>query len=651
MRGAEESRADGGARSRVSLEASHSGSFRRSHTLEAARVGRPLPPEFVALAAGGVAPGALLTALADADHAGCEPFDALLASGALPERDLVGRLARGLGVALYDTELAPPAPIDAETFANAMRTGTLALSDADARQVMVVAARGLSVAGLARLSALHATEGGRVALLGPADFADLTIACAGRALAEAASTGPALVAPELTVAHGMPKIDARARTLLFVVAVAVVVAAFVSPMVFAACASAVGGLFFVMNAFRLAIALTPARPERPLLLRSEQSLPIYTVLVALAREAAIVPDLLDALERLDYPPAKLDIKLLVEADDRETLGALDARPPRAGIEVLKLPPGGPRTKPRALNAGLMAARGRFLTVFDAEDRPEPDQLRRALDAFGTSPETVACVQARLAIDNHGDGWLARQFRIEYAALFDVVVPALAALDLPIPLGGTSNHFRTAALRTVGGWDAGNVTEDADLGLRLARRGWSTRAVDSVTWEEAPATPGLWIRQRTRWMKGYMVTAVVHGRRSGDLVRRLGVRRFVAAHLVVGGVAATALAYPAVVVGLLVALCTGALLAPSASLAEQTLATFHVTNLLAGYAVGLACGWIGVDRRGPSSLAVDLLTMPFYWLLVGVAAWRALGQIVFDSATHWEKTAHGLSSRRASGAQR
>lgn len=650
MRGGGDTRAEGGARSRASVDAAQLAPTRRPHTLEAARAGRAPPGEFAALAALGVAPGALLAAMAEAERADCQPFDALLASAGLPERELVARLARGLGVELYHPDAAPQRPIDAETFANAMRTGVLALPSADRRPLIVVSARGASVASLARLSALRA-EAGRMVLLGPADFADLAVACAGSALAAAAAAGPAAVAPELTVAHGMPHIGPRTRLALFLFAASLGTAALVSPLVFAACASAVGALFFAMNAFRLAIALTPARSERPLLFRPERSLPLYTVLVALAREAAIVPDLLDALERLDYPAAKLDIKLLVEADDRETLGALALRPPRPGIEVLKLPPGGPRTKPRALNAGLLAARGRFLTVFDAEDRPEPDQLRRALDAFGVGGDAVACVQARLAIDNHADGWLARQFRIEYAALFDVAIPGLAALNLPIPLGGTSNHFRTAALRTVGGWDAGNVTEDADLGLRLARRGWSTRAVDSVTWEEAPATTGLWIRQRTRWMKGYMVTAIVHGRQSRDLLRQLGALRFVGAHLVVGGVAATALAYPAVLGGILVALCTGALFAPSASLVEETLAAFHVLNLVTGYAVGLACGWIGVDRRGPASLALDLLTMPIYWLLVGVAAWRALGQIVFDRATHWEKTAHGLSTRRAAAAQR
>jgi cellulose synthase/poly-beta-1,6-N-acetylglucosamine synthase-like glycosyltransferase len=316
------------------------------------------------------------------------------------------------------------------------------------------------------------------------------------------------------------------------------------------------------------------------------------------------------------------------------------------VEVLLLPPGGPKTKPRALNAGLLAARGRLLTVFDAEDRPEPGQLRLALDAVRKGPENLACVQARLAIDNLDDGWLARHFAIEYAALFDVCLPALATLGLPIALGGTSNHFRTSALRTVGGWDPGNVTEDADLGLRLSRLGWTTRTIASTTFEEAPARLWPWIRQRTRWMKGYMATAVVHGRALPDLARRLDPLSLVASQLLIGGVAATALAYPCVIAALLWGAVSGSLFAPAASVAGAALAGVHATNLVIGFATGLACGWMGIDRRGPQRLAVDLVTMPVYWLLVGFAAWRALFQLVCARTTHWEKTAHGVSTRRA-----
>jgi cellulose synthase/poly-beta-1,6-N-acetylglucosamine synthase-like glycosyltransferase len=112
------------------------------------------------------------------------------------------------------------------------------------------------------------------------------------------------------------------------------------------------------------------------------------------------------------------------------------------------------------------------------------------------------VQARLCIDTR-TSWLARYFTAEYAGQFDVVLPKLAALGLPLPLGGSSNHFRTVTLREVGGWDPHNVTEDADLGMRLARFGYRSGVVASSTYEEAPADIGRWLGQRTRWFKGWM----------------------------------------------------------------------------------------------------------------------------------------------------
>ena len=209
---------------------------------------------------------------------------------------------------------------------------------------------------------------------------------------------------------------------------------------------------------------------------SERGLPVYTIIVALYREAAAVEGLVAALRELDYPPEKLDIKLVIEADDLETGIALLRLNLGAPFEIITAPAVGPRTKPKALNAALPFARGTFTAVYDAEDRPEPDQLRRALDVFLSAGDDLACVQASLTIDNTDDRWLARLFTAEYAAQFDLFLPGLAALELPLPLGGSSNHFRTAALRDVGAWDPYNVTEDADLGMRLARFGYRSTIV-------------------------------------------------------------------------------------------------------------------------------------------------------------------------------
>jgi glycosyltransferase XagB len=232
-------------------------------------------------------------------------------------------------------------------------------------------------------------------------------------------------------------------------------------------------------------------------------LPVYTIICPLYREANIVSDLVAAIRAIDYPPEKLDVKFVVEADDGDTKRALvrlDLGPP---FEIITAPSIGPRTKPKALNVALPLARGVYTVVYDAEDVPEPDQLRRAVGAFTAADDRLACLQASLTIDNTSDNWLARMFTANYAGQFDVFLPGLAALKLPFPLGGSSNHFRTAALRDVGGWDPYNVTEDADLGIRLYRLGYRSATLLSATYEEAPARFVPWLKQRTRWYKGWM----------------------------------------------------------------------------------------------------------------------------------------------------
>jgi hypothetical protein len=261
--------------------------------------------------------------------------------------------------------------------------------------------------------------------------------------------------------------------------------------------------FFAAISLRLfAVAMSFAPPlRRPELADAE--LPVYTIIVALYREEAVVGHLLAALGRLDYPRAKLDTKIVVESDDIGTIAALRAARTRFPFEIVVAPPGLPRTKPRALNVALPFARGDLTCVFDAEDEPERLQLRRAAEIFaGVSPDT-ACLQARLIVDNHADNWLTRLYAIDYATLFEVINPGYANMKLPLPLGGSSNHFRTGALRAVGGWDAWNVTEDADLGLRLARFRYRAATFDSETLEEVPAAIPAFLRQRTRWLKGWM----------------------------------------------------------------------------------------------------------------------------------------------------
>lgn len=257
---------------------------------------------------------------------------------------------------------------------------------------------------------------------------------------------------------------------------------------------------------RLAATLESAAPRQAHAPLADGALPIYSVIIALHREAAVAGKLVAALDALDYPRAKLDVMLVLEDGDHETREALERLelPPR--YRIIVAPDGRPRTKPRALNIALAQARGSLVTVYDAEDEPEPDQLRKAAAAFAALPARVGCVQARLSIDNFDDGWLAKMFAIEYAALFEAVNPGLSSLDAPVALGGTSNHFRMEALRDCGGWDAWNVTEDIDLGFRLARHGYSVGALDSQTHEEAPARLRGWLNPAPALVQGLAADA-------------------------------------------------------------------------------------------------------------------------------------------------
>jgi cellulose synthase/poly-beta-1,6-N-acetylglucosamine synthase-like glycosyltransferase len=340
----------------------------------------------------------------------------------------------------------------------------------------------------------------------------------------------------------------------------------------------------------------------------------------------------------DYPAEKLDIKLVLEPDDIDTQLALAEMNLTAPFEVVIAPNEGPRTKPKALNAVLPFARGRFIAVYDAEDRPEASQLRLALEAFTAGDARLACVQARLTIDNTSDSWLTRLFTAEYAGLFDVFLPGLAAWRLPLPLGGSSNHFRTSVLRDTGAWDPYNVTEDADLGMRIARLGYRTAVIQSTTYEEAPARFGPWLKQRTRWCKGWMQTWLVHMRSPRRLKRELGWLGFSVFQLLVGGTVLAALVHSLFVTELLLEFAAAVVANEPAPL---TTVGFHAITLVLGYIVSIVLGLLGLFRRGLMGCAWALILIPVYWVLLSLAAWRALFQLIRDPY-RWEKTEHGLA---------
>lgn len=398
------------------------------------------------------------------------------------------------------------------------------------------------------------------------------------------------------------------------------------------------------SCLRLVASTMTPEPEPPPP-RDDASLPAYSLIVPLYREARVVPQLIAALTALDYPREKLQVLLVIEPDDDETAAALARYAERPGFDILTAPDTGPRTKPKALNAALPFARGAIVGIYDAEDMPDPQQLRRACAAFAApANRRVGCVQARLAIDNVADSWITRQFAAEYAAHFDVVLPLLASARLPLPLGGTSNHFRRAALDRVGAWDPFNVAEDADLGVRLARSGWRTLVIASTTDEEAPRTAGAWLRQRTRWYKGWMQTLLVHGRAPRRLIGEIGWSGMFSFLFLLGGGLVSALMHPVFALALALRWSFGGEV--DASPASLLLDGLGILVLLTGYGATMFCTIIGMRHRRLSGLWRVLPLIPLYWLMLSAAGWRALFQLI-AAPQRWEKTEHGLArtSRR------
>ncbi|MBA2481568.1 MAG: glycosyltransferase [Planctomycetes bacterium] len=372
---------------------------------------------------------------------------------------------------------------------------------------------------------------------------------------------------------------------------------------------------------------------------ADDSLPLYTIQVPMYREAAVLPDLVAALERLDYPRDRIDAQLLLEEDDLETIACARALTLPDWIRIVVVPPGTPKTKPRACNHGLISARGEFLVIFDAEDRPEPDQLKKAVAAFRRVPATIACLQAKLNCYNRSKNLITRWFTLEYTAWFDLYLPGLHAIGAPIPLGGTSNHFRTAVLRALGGWDPYNVTEDCDLGMRLERAGWRTRILDSTTWEEAPSRWITWLKQRSRWMKGYWQTHLVHTREPIACLRELGPWKMALMLFTVGGQVGSLLINPLCwVIGAAWLVHQWPLFDPNQ---PWTVALVVATvALLLSNLVFILIHLLGALGRGFHNLVPFALLLPFYWVLLSIATWRGFLQF-FTAPFKWEKTPHGV----------
>ncbi len=603
---------------------------------------------------GVLAPQALADAVR-ARHSDGIPLDRrLLASGAVTRRELLSALEGAWGAPAVDLMADPPDPRLVTSIPRDVMLrerwvphhedpgGTMVVATAEVPDTALTArVRGqlLAAGRVVRTIEFVATTDWDVsqALLGalPSD------------LVEQAAGALAAARPDLSADRGWVPWQRNSVVVAFVVlAIALLVSV---PTTLLFLLIAVNVMFFVGVTFKIVtctvgmrrvarIEREQARTDRERETRiPDAELPRYTILVPVYHEAEVLPHVVEHLGALDYPSDKLQVLVLLELDDTDTIAAaqeLDAPP---SVQFVVIPPGGPQTKPKACNVGLALAEGKYLVIFDAEDRPEPGQLREIVARFAEEDPDVACIQARLNYFNADENILTRCFTLEYSLWFDEMLPGLDSWHLPIPLGGTSNHFSTAALRYVRGWDPYNVTEDADLGLRAAAHGLRVGIADSTTWEEACSQWRPWIRQRTRWIKGYMVTALVHSRRPRHFWREGGWRGVLGLVGLVMGTPAMFLAAP-VLWGLFLWSFLGGSMGWLTMPHWAKEAAF--ANLVLGNGAMIILSALAARRRKAYDLIPFALLNPAYWILHSIAAWRALFQLV-RSPGHWEKTPHGL----------
>lgn len=575
----------------------------------------------------------MLTALSHQGREAGRLPDVLRARGLVLEHDLLGVDARNWGLRLIDLDTTLPDPrlIDAVGVQDCLRHGLVPWQRVG--DVTIVATSrpeefrrlrpmledrlGPVAAGIASsraiLTAIHARRGKLLARV-----AETRVA-----LAESCRSWPCL--------HRSPRALA-------------VIAATLTALTLTPLATGLVALGFALVSLAaivlLKIAATVAALRAPLpgpAPASDAIPPVVSIIVALYREGSIAPRLVRRLARLDYPVELLDVILAVEAEDHVTLDALANAELPPWMRVVIVPEGQVKTKPRALNHALDHARGAIVGVYDAEDAPDPDQLRRVVERFQRSAPEVACLQGVLDYYNPRTNWLSRCFTIEYAGWFRLVLPGLARLGLVVPLGGTTLFFRRDVLDRLGAWDAHNVTEDADLGIRLARHGYRTELIDTVTQEEANCRTLPWIKQRSRWIKGYIMTWAVHMRDPGLLWRQLGPRGFLGFQVLFLGTIAQFLLAP---------LLWSFMLLPFG---------FHhplydalpvaVVWALAGVfflseAANIVIGAIGLGRTKHGLSLVWVLTLKVYYPLASLAAYKGLLELA-TRPFYWDKTTHGL----------
>ncbi len=264
----------------------------------------------------------------------------------------------------------------------------------------------------------------------------------------------------------------------------------------------------------------------------EVKFPTYTIMLPLYREEKIViSTLVKNIENIKYCKNKLKVLILIENHDQQTINFLAETILPNNFEIITVPPGYPQTKARACNYGLQFVQSQYLVIYDAEDRPDALQLRKSVDYFNAyaekqkknkfSASRLVCLQAYLNFFNEDESIITKLFSLEYFYWFNYIISSLSYCKALIPLGGTSNHFKVDFLKQIGGWDSYNVTEDADLGVRIVQNGGIVQVLQSYTMEEAPITVKAWLNQRSRWIKGYIQTFLVHMRQPFKIKQNLG----------------------------------------------------------------------------------------------------------------------------------
>ncbi len=559
--------------------------------------------------------------------------DVLRARGLVMDRDIHEAEARTWGIRVIDLAKALPDPrlIDALGASNCLRHGLVPW-----RRVGDVTVVALSQPERFRQlrPMLEAKLGPVTAALAPARAITAAIhAWRGPRLAQAAENRVS----SAESCRDWPKLHRAPRVMT-------VLATFAALALAAPVALALAVLIFGLVSLTLLVGLKlaatvaslrlpPPPPGEP----ADISPPVVSIIVALYREGDIAARLVRRLARLDYPEELLDVILAVEADDQVTLDALTAAELPPWMRVIVVPEGEVKTKPRALNHALDYARGSVIGVYDAEDAPDPDQLRQVAAHFQRSPPEVACLQGVLDYYNPRTNWLSRCFTIEYAGWFRLVLPGIARLGLVVPLGGTTLFFRRNVLESLGGWDAHNVTEDADLGIRLARHGYRTELIATVTEEEANCRALPWIKQRSRWIKGYMMTWAVHMRQPRLLWRQLGPRAFIGFQVMFLGSIAQFLLAPLLLSFTLVAF---GLSHPLLDALPRWVFWAMAAVFIVSEAANLAVGIIGLRRTRHKLSLWWVPTMKLYFPLASLAAYKALWELV-SRPFYWDKTTHGI----------